>query len=139
MLFIPNLSVKFYMISYFISTLGIGMINTIIWALVSDSIDYQEYVSKERNEGTVYASYALVRKLAQGFSGGICGFAIYFLGYQTNVDIQPEVIGIGIKNIILIVATIGYSLTIIILIFLYNLSKKKVEQISLALEEIRAA
>lgn len=139
MLFIPNLSVKFYMISYFISTLGIGMINTIIWALVSDSIDYQEYVSKERNEGTVYASYSLVRKLAQGFSGGICGFAIYFLGYQTNVDIQPEVIGIGIKNIILIVATIGYSLTIIILIFLYNLSKKKVEQISLALEEIRAA
>ena len=104
MLFIPNLTALLYIVLSFVAGLGSGLINTIIWALVGDAIDYQEYITGERNEGTVYSSYSLARKLAQAISGGI-----------------------------------GYVATALILVFIYNLSKKKVEEMNKELEERRLA
>ena len=139
MLFIPNLTAPVYIVFSFVAGLGTGLINTIIWALVGDAIDYQEYITGERNEGTVYSSYSLARKLAQAISGGIGGFALSILGYQSGVVEQSASVGVGIKNIAIGGAAIGYILTSLILIFIYNLSKKKVAEMNKVLEERRVA
>ena len=139
MLFIPNLTVSIFLVLSFLAGLGSGLVNTIIWALVSDVIDYQEYTTGERNEGTVYSSYSLARKLGQVISGGMGGFALSLLGYQSGATVQAESIGIGIKNIGIGMAAGGFILTTIVLIFVYNLSKKKVAEMNKALEERRAA
>ena len=139
MLFIPNLTVSIFLVLSFLAGLGSGLVNTIIWALVSDAIDYQEYTTGERNEGTVYSSYSLARKLGQVISGGMGGFALSLLGYQSGATVQAESIGIGIKNIGIGMAAGGFILTTIVLIFVYNLSKKKVAEMNKALEERRAA
>ena len=139
MLFIPNLTALVYIVLSFVAGLGTGLINTIIWALVGDAIDYQEYITGERNEGTVYSSYSLARKLAQAISGGIGGFALSILGYQSGVVEQSASVGVGIKNIAIGGAAIGYILTSLILIFIYNLSKKKVAEMNKVLEERRVA
>ena len=139
MLFIPNLTAPVYIVLSFVAGLGTGLINTIIWALVGDAIDYQEYITGERNEGTVYSSYSLARKLAQAISGGIGGFALSILGYQSGVVEQSASVGVGIKNIAIGGAAIGYILTSLILIFIYNLSKKKVAEMNKVLEERRVA
>lgn len=139
MLFIPNLTALVYIVLSFVAGLGTGLINTIIWALVGDAIDYQEYITGERNEGTVYSSYSLARKLAQAISGGIGGFALSILGYQSGVVEQSASVGVGIKNIAIGGAAIGYILTALILIFVYNLSKKKVAEMNKVLEERRVA
>lgn len=139
MLFIPNLTAPVYIVLSFVAGLGTGLINTIIWALVGDAIDYQEYITGERNEGTVYSSYSLARKLAQAISGGIGGFALSILGYQSGVVEQSASVGVGIKNIAIGGAAIGYILTALILIFVYNLSKKKVAEMNKVLEERRVA
>ena len=139
MLFIPNLTVSIFLVLSFLAGLGSGLVNTIIWALVSDAIDYQEYTTGERNEGTVYSSYSLARKLGQVISGGMVGFALSLLGYQSGATVQAESIGIGIKNIGIGMAAGGFILTTIVLIFVYNLSKKKVAEMNKALEERRAA
>lgn len=137
MLFIPNLTAYIFIILSFLAGLGSGLINTIIWALVSDAIDYQEYITGERNEGTVYSSYSLARKLAQAISGGIGGFALSILGYQSGIKEQSVAVAEGIKNIAIGGAITGFSLTTIILIFVYNLSKKKVIELNIKLEERR--
>ena len=139
MLFIPNLTAPVYIVLSFVAGLGTGLINTIIWALVGDAIDYQEYITGERNEGTVYSSYSLARKLAQAISGGIGGFALSILGYESGVVEQSASVGVGIKNIAIGGAAIGYILTALILIFVYNLSKKKVAEMNKVLEERRVA
>ena len=139
MLFIPNLTISIFLVLSFLAGLGSGLVNTIIWALVSDAIDYQEYTTGERNEGTVYSSYSLARKLGQVISGGMGGFALSLLGYQSGATVQAESIGIGIKNIGIGMAAGGFILTTIVLIFVYNLSKKKVAEMNKALEERRAA
>lgn len=139
MLFIPNLTALLYIVLSFVAGLGSGLINTIIWALVGDAIDYQEYITGERNEGTVYSSYSLARKLAQAISGGIGGFALSILGYKSGAVEQSASVGLGIKNIALGGAAIGYVATALILVFIYNLSKKKVEEMNKELEERRLA
>lgn len=139
MLFIPNLTALLYIILSFVAGLGSGLINTIIWALVGDAIDYQEYITGERNEGTVYSSYSLARKLAQAISGGIGGFTLSILGYQSGSVEQSASVGLGIKNIAIGGAAIGYVATALILVFIYNLSKKKVEEMNKELEERRLA
>ena len=139
MLFIPNLTAPVYIVLSFVAGLGSGLINTIIWALVGDAIDYQEYITGERNEGTVYSSYSLARKLAQAISGGIGGFALSILGYQSGAAEQSAAVGLGIKNIALGGAAIGYVVTALILIFVYNLSKKKVIEMNNALIKVREA
>ncbi|MDE6181801.1 MAG: MFS transporter [Eubacteriales bacterium] len=138
MFFIPNLNVYVYMTLSFIGGLGSGLINTIIYALVSDAIDYQEYISGKRNEGMVYSSYSLARKLSQALSGGIGGFALAFLGYEAGVAEQLPEVGIGIKNIAIGVSLVGLILTALILLFVYNLSKKRLAEVQGELEKRKA-
>ena len=117
--------------------LGTGLVNTLIWALVGDAIDYQEYLSGERNEGTVYSSYSLCRKLAQAISGGVGGFALSFLGYQSGAAVQAESVGVGIKNIICGANAIGLALTFLAFLFVYNLSKKRLAEVNEELARAR--
>ncbi|WP_300258093.1 glycoside-pentoside-hexuronide (GPH):cation symporter [Clostridium sp.] len=120
-----------------IAGLGLGLVNALIWALVADVIDYQEYLSGERSEGIVYSSYSLCRKLSQAISGGVGAFALGFLGYESGVATQAESIGVGVKNIICGVNFIGLGLTALILMFLYNLSKDKILEVNEELNKKR--
>ncbi len=120
-----------------ISGLGTGLVNALIWALVADVIDYQEYLSGERCEGIVYSSYSLCRKLSQAISGGVGGFALGFLGYESGVAMQAESVGIGVKNIICGANFIGLGLTALILMFVYNLSKNKLVEVNEVLNKKR--
>ncbi len=60
----------------------------IVWALVGDVIDYQEYITGKREEGIVYAAYSLVRKLSQAVVGELGGFALGIIGYQSGAAQQ---------------------------------------------------
>lgn len=120
-----------------IAGLGTGAVNALTWALVADAIDYQEYISGDRNEGTVYSTYSLFRKLAQALSGGTAAFALEILGYQTGATTQLPGIGLGIKNTLCGAYFIGQVLSLIALIFVFNLSKKKLDEMNEALAERR--
>ena len=117
--------------------LGSGLVSAVTWALVADVIDYQEYLSGERNEGIVYSSYSLCRKLAQAISGGVGGFALGFLGYESGVAVQAESVGVGIKNIICGANFIGLAIAALILAFVYNLSKNKISEVNKELSKKR--
>lgn len=126
-----------YIVLYMIANLGTGMVNAVIWALVGDAIDYQEYISGERNEGVLYSSYSLFRKLSQAISGGIGGFALAALGYKSGVEVQIESVGAGVKNIVCGGYVIGLGISLLIMIFVYNLSKSKLSEVSEELNKRR--
>lgn len=130
MLLIPNLNVTMFIVLSCLAGFGAGLVSAITWALVSDTIDYQEYKSGYRNEGTVYSSYSLARKLGQVISGGMGGFALSALGYQSGAATQTASVGIGIKNIGIGMAAGGYLLCTLVLLFVFNLSKKRVAEMN---------
>ena len=67
-----------------IAFIGISIPNGITWAFVSDAIDYGEWRTGERKEGTVYSLFNFSRKLAQSLSGFLSGIGLSIIGYVPN-------------------------------------------------------
>lgn len=49
------------------------------WAMVSDAIDYQELKTGEREEGFIYATYSMIRKIGQEIGSALVPTSIAFL------------------------------------------------------------
>ena len=136
--FLPIKNVYVYIALFFVFSFGSGFFNMLVWALVGDCIDYQEYITGKREEGIVYASYSLVRKLVQAIVGGIGGFALAIIGYQSGAATQtPEVLN-GIKTISTGVPFVALIVGFIGMTFVYNLSKSKLEEMTTELNKRRA-
>lgn len=127
-----------YMALITFAGIGTGIVSAVTWALIGDAIDYQEYISGERNEGIVYSAYSLFRKLAQAISGGVGGFALGWLGYQAGVAEQAESVGLGIKNVVVGANFIGLGLSLLAIMFIFNLSKKKLVEVNETLQVNRS-
>lgn len=129
------------MLLSFISSVGLGFFNMLIWAFIGDVIDYQEVKTGERNDGTVYAVYSFARKMGQAVAGGIGGFALAAIGYVSSTEGIEQSLAVknGIYNLITIVPALCYVAVFLLLTFAYPLSKKKVEENALLLQEMRSA
>lgn len=126
--FIKVKSIVVYLVLFFIATIGVSMFNVIIWAFITDVIDYHEVQTHKREDGTIYAVYSLARKLGQALAGGIGGFALTAIGYVSEATVQTESVSNNIYNISTIVPAIAYLGVALIMIFAYPLSKKRVEE-----------
>ena len=69
---------------------GYGFFNLVVWAFVTDVIDYHEFLTGLREDGTVYSIYSFARKVGQALAGGIGGFAIAAVGYDATRGVQTE-------------------------------------------------
>ena len=121
-----------------VSGIGVGFYNMVVWALVGDVIDYQEYLSGKREEGTVYAAYSLARKLVQAIVGSIGGFALAAIGYQSGVATQTTEVAESIRMIITVIPLVGFVFGFITMKFVYNLTDKKLTEIEDELTRRRA-
>lgn len=110
----------------FIVNMGIGWFNLVIWANITDVIDYQEVKTGKREDGTVYAVYSFSRKLGQALAGGLGGWVLAFIGYNSKVKVQPENVTTGIYNAATLIPGLCFVVVALALIFVYPLSKKRV-------------
>ena len=53
---------------------GVAMLNTLMWALEADTVEYGEWKTGVRTEGTTYALFSFTRKLGQAFGGAAAAF-----------------------------------------------------------------
>lgn len=108
--------------------LGLGFFNTIIWANITDVIDEQEVATGEREDGTVYAVYSFARKVGQALAGGVGGWALEIIGYESAAKVQTETVLGGLYAAATIVPAVGFFMVALILWFIYPLDKKRVEE-----------
>ena len=107
--------------------LGLSYFNLIIWANITDVIDYQEVCTHHRDDGTVYAVYSFARKVGQALAGGLGGFTLTAIGYDELAHAQTEAVDNAIYSIATLVPAIGLLLVAVILLFLYPLDRKTVQ------------
>ncbi|MBO3377163.1 MFS transporter [Clostridium perfringens] len=108
--------------------IGASGFQILIWAMVNDSIDYQELKTGTRNESIVYSTYSFFRKIAAALSASLSSFIPAFIGYNVNAATQtPEVISNLWKSYTGIYS-LGYVIAILSLFFIYPLTKKKTEE-----------
>ena len=139
LLFFPSKNPMVYIGLVTLSGIGSALYGMIIWALVGDVIDYQEYLTGKREEGIVYATYSLSRKLVQAIVGGISAFALTAIGYKSGAPTQTPEVAEGIRNIIILVPLIGYTFGAVCLKFIYNLNNKTLNEVNKELERRRKA
>ena len=78
-----------YVVAQLICSLGLGIDSTGSWAMMGDAIDYNEWKTGTREEGTVYALHSFFRKLAQGIGPAVAVAIMGTMGYVNNA-IDPE-------------------------------------------------
>lgn len=111
-----------------IGYLGLGFFNTVIWANITDVIDDQEVVTGHREDGTVYAVYSFARKVGQALAGGVGGWALEIIGYESAAAVQTGAVLNGLYATATIVPAIGFFVVAVMLWFIYPLNKTKVEE-----------
>ncbi|WP_286317066.1 MFS transporter [Romboutsia ilealis] len=138
LVFFPTKNPMLYIALITVSGFGTALYGMIVWALVGDVIDYQEYLSGKREEGIVYATYSLSRKLVQAIVGSIGGFALAAIGYQSGAATQAPEVAESIRTIITVVPLIGFIFGVVCIKFVYNLSNKKLNEVNEELRRRRA-
>ena len=97
--------------------IGNGLITMSVqmqWGLVAESIDYNEYLTGKRNEGTIYGFFSLSRRIGSTIANSASVLIIAAIGYDAAIanaggDQAPGTI-MGIKLMVLgfpLIAAIG--------------------------------
>ena len=64
-----------------IKGVGFALINTLMFALEPDTVEYGEWTSGHRSEGATYAIFSFTRKLTQSIGGAATAWALALGGY----------------------------------------------------------
>lgn len=127
--------VKFDNPYVWIAFIGVSMFGTcfyltLMWALVADCIDYQEEKTGRREEGSIYATYSLFRKIAQGVGASIIALSLDLTGYSEKLDALSQAEGVPEKIYTMTGALplIGALVCLCSMHFLYNIKDKKSEE-----------
>lgn len=135
-LVLPDISPVMYISLGVIASLGSGFYTMVGWALVSDCIDAIEYQTGRREEGSIYATYSMVRKLGQGIGQSLIPFiialAIPGLSMNDTTTWNAEY-GLTIKNLAAFLPLVGAVITFICFKWIYNLDNSMMDKISKAL------
>lgn len=108
------------------SYVGIGFFNVLCWAMINDVIDEAELKNGIREDGTIYSVYSFARKIGQALSSALVGVLLTMVGYSQATAFDPEVT-LGIFKMSCIIPAVGFLAVAVVLIFVYPLSKAKVE------------
>ncbi len=124
----PNnigLDLTLYIVFQLIYSLGLGIYSTVSWAMMGDAIDYNQWKTGKREEGTVYSLHSFFRKLAQGIGPSLILIVMVALGY-VGADEGNQAWQVALNMRYLVAGTFLFSavLQFIGLGLVYNLDKK---------------
>lgn len=128
-----------FLLLVFFSGAGQTFLVLEIWALVMDVIDYHEYISHRREEGTSYAVYSFVRKLGQTAAGAGSSMILLKIGYDVNATSagQTQEVLDRLYTVSTLLPAIILGLNFILLAFCYRLSKGRLVELHDKLVELR--
>ena len=126
-----GLDLLIYIVCQLIYSLGLGIYSTVSWAMMGDAIDYNEWKTGNREEGTVYSLHSFFRKLAQGLGPSLVLIIMVAFGYVgANEGNQAWEVAVNMRY--LVAATFMFSaiLQFVGLGLVYNLDKKTLAQMN---------
>ena len=109
-----------------VAMFGSAFYLTLMWALVADCIDYQEEQTGRREEGSIYATYSLFRKIAQGVGASVISLAIGWTGYDSTLAATAQLAGVPEKIYFVtgLLPFVGSVICFLSMFFLYKLEDK---------------
>lgn len=114
----------------------ITCLNLLLWSLIADAVDYQAYLTGQRNDGTVYATITFIVFFAASASTSIIALLLEAVGYDPTLGSMGQMAGVPEKIKMLGGAwpMIGALFSFVCFKFIYNVSDARMREIS---EELR--
>ncbi|MFH5822773.1 glycoside-pentoside-hexuronide (GPH):cation symporter [Georgenia sp. AZ-5] len=126
------------LVAFFFLGAGLNGVNTLMWALEADTVEYGEWKTGTRTEGTTYAVFSFTRKMGQALGGFVGGLALTWAGFSAATASSGGQQAEGVAANIQLWAgglTAGFFLLSLLVMALYPLTEAKFREIS---EEIAA-
>ena len=73
------------------------------WGLVGEAIDYNEYITGKRTEGSIYGTFNLSRRIGQAIGSGFAFYALAWIGYDGTAAVQTAGAVLGLKVLCVLV------------------------------------
>jgi glucuronide carrier protein len=132
----------FGLVAFFVMGIGINGVNTLMWALEADTVEYGEWKTGNRTEGTAYAVFSFTRKMGQALGGFVGGLALTIAGFSAARASQGAAQGASVAEGIQlwaggIIAT--FALLSVIVMYFYPLTDTVYRQIVSEISARRAA
>ena len=136
-----------YMVGLIVFGVGMGVYTCVSWALMADAIDYNEWKTGKREEGTVYSLHSFFRKLAQGVGPAVALLIMGGLGYVNNavdpvtgaayidVNLLSWDVAVNLRVLVAALFLVSAVMQFIGLALVYNLDKKTLAKMN---EELAA-
>lgn len=127
---------KGWIFCQFMASACITCLNLLLWSLIADAVDYQAYLTGQRNDGTVYATITFIVFFAASASTSIIALLLEAVGYDPSLGSMGQLAGVPEKIKMLGGAwpMIGALLSFVCFKFIYNVSDARMREIS---EELR--
>ena len=111
-----------------ISMIGQTAFTMLIWALVSDCLDYSEWKTGFRSDGSMYSMYTFSRKIGSTIASSGIAASLSLVGYVSgqNVVQTPEAVT-GIYYICNLIPLLCYLFQLIGIGLIFNLNKEKTD------------
>jgi len=115
-----------YLVGLVVFGLGMGVYTCVSWALMGDAIDYNEWKTGKREEGTVYSLHSFFRKLAQGVGPSAVLLIMGWLGYNSDLGTIGQSAQTAANMTWLVAALYLFSavLQFVGIALIYNIDKK---------------
>lgn len=126
-LFFIHNSLFFIFLFGMIAYIGIGIAQPLLWAMVSDTVEYGEWKTGYRGEGIIYSMFLFAQKMGAALGGSIAGGILSVTGYVANTAQTPTAI-LGILVALTIAPAIG-GLIAIGSMFFHKLDAKTYNEI----------
>ena len=125
----------FWLVLLTLAVKGIGasLINTVMFGLEADTVEYGEWKTGKRTEGAAYALFSFTRKVTQSIGGALGAWALAIGGYiaasatVTN-PVQPDSAILAIKATIGLLPAVA-ALIAMIIFARYPLNDERFKQI----------
>lgn len=108
-----------------------GFFNLLIWSLIADGVDYHAWLTKERNDGTVYSVVTFVVFLVASLSTSFITILLDFVGFNPVAQVnQAAGVANNIKNMSALLPVIGCVLIFVCFFFIYNMNDQEMARVS---------
>ena len=109
----------------------VGFFSLLIWSLIADAVDYQAYLTKDRNDGTIYATITFLVFLVSSLSTSMIALLLDVVGYDVALGAaQTTEVASSIKLLGGILPVIGAVLIFVCFHFIYNMTDAEMQKIS---------
>ena len=111
------------------SGIGTGLVTLSVqlqWGLVGESIDYNEYLTGKRSEGSIYGVFSLTRRIGQTLSGSLAVLMLSWFGYVADAGAaQPASAIFGIKAMCILIPAVIALGSWAAFTFIWDINKEK--------------